>query len=644
MGPRALTALAVLAWGPGLLGAGDIHAAIRAGDLGAVRQILAERPAAAAVADEHGNTPLHCAVLGGDLALVTLILDSPVAVNATNQAGDTALHLAVLQGSVPSATALLDRGADVNAVGLLGRTPLGGAVSDALCSALPGGGAATVVPAPTQGPGANPPRALREAMTLTREQTELVLLLLRRGANPDMPSCGGLPPLHVVAMCNAADLAALLIDHGAKVTAVTEVGWTALHWAVLSGGGQTAQVLLDRGAAVDAAIPNVGTALHLAAMSGQPAAAELLISRGAHVNRPNRSGDAPLHTAVSMNWRQSALRQALTADLTRAVDSLPADLDGDGKADRALRSEARTAVQLILHGVFPALPPNYEGAAKTLLDHNADLEARNGKGLTPLLVAACGPGGNAAAVRFLLERGADVRARDREGHSALHCAVSGARLQRDRARRGLPAGAAGDHGPPLLGSPAEFQEVVEQLVAAGVDVQARDRSGKTALSTATAGGLTDIAAGLRAAGARDETEGQPAPGVLLGDLTRRAEQGSGEAQYDLAETYRLGRGIARDFELALRWYREAARNGSLNALYQLGIMTYKGEGVEADCSTAYAYLQVAREELARAGTPFDGDQETAFRCVKEKTDSGDRRRARRTAEQIRQGLGHVTPP
>lgn len=50
-----------------------------------------------------------------------------------------------------------------------------------------------------------------------------------------------------------------------------------------------------------------------------------------------------------------------------------------------------------------------------LLEHGADIEAKDGYGWTPLLLAA--QKGHEAVVRLLLEKGANIEAKGRDGWS-----------------------------------------------------------------------------------------------------------------------------------------------------------------------------------------------------------------------------------
>ena len=58
--------------------------------------------------------------------------------------------------------------------------------------------------------------------------------------------------------------------------------------------------------------------------------------------------------------------------------------------------------------------------------------------------------------------------------------------------------------------------------------------------------------------------------TILCILTVLAEQGNADVQFYLGEMYYYGYGVPRDDEEeAMRWYRMAAEQGDLRALYQL---------------------------------------------------------------------------
>jgi ankyrin repeat protein len=70
------------------------------------------------------RTPLHYAVLGGDVELARLLLEKGANPNAKDEYGETPLHIAVVRGDLQMAKLLLQYGADPNARDKWGETPL----------------------------------------------------------------------------------------------------------------------------------------------------------------------------------------------------------------------------------------------------------------------------------------------------------------------------------------------------------------------------------------------------------------------------------------------------------------------------------------------------------------------------------------
>ena len=110
--------------------------------------------------------------------------------------------------------------------------------------------------------------------------------------------------------------------------------------------------------------------------------------------------------------------------------------------------------------------------AAALLDHKAEVDARDDNGMTPLLVAALS--GHREIAALLLDHGADREARDSAGGATpLYQAAAWGRTG-----------------------------VVELLIGRGADVNARNHAGRTPLGAALAGGSADAARILREHGAR----------------------------------------------------------------------------------------------------------------------------------------------
>ena len=76
-----------------------------------------------------------------------------------------------------------------------------------------------------------------------------------------------------------------------------------------------------------------------------------------------------------------------------------------------------------------------------------------------------------------------------------------------------------------------------------------------------------------------------------------AEQGHAGAQVNLGGMFRDGRGVDRDDAEAARWYRRAAEQGQPFAQFNLAQMYAAGEGVQQDDVAAYVWYSVADARL-----------------------------------------------
>ena len=74
--------------------------------------------------DSIGYRPLHCAVCGGSVVLLSLLIQSGVEVDATCNSGATALHIATRRNAVDCVEVLLAAGAALDVRSDSGRTPL----------------------------------------------------------------------------------------------------------------------------------------------------------------------------------------------------------------------------------------------------------------------------------------------------------------------------------------------------------------------------------------------------------------------------------------------------------------------------------------------------------------------------------------
>ena len=134
MGTRRTSAgalVVILAWTwIGSATAGEIHDAVKNGDVETVKVLLKENPALVNDRDNRGRTPLHLAAAHEQEEIAKLLLAKKADVNAKDKDGCTPLHEAAQNGSGRVAKVLLSTKADVKARSNFGDTPLHDAADD----------------------------------------------------------------------------------------------------------------------------------------------------------------------------------------------------------------------------------------------------------------------------------------------------------------------------------------------------------------------------------------------------------------------------------------------------------------------------------------------------------------------------------
>ena len=234
------------------------------GDIRKVRRLLRLKTLDINVADDQG-TPLCQAAYTGHVAVVRELLSMPgIDVNLAQQAGATPLYFAVQEGCVGVVKVLLEeaRGLNVNLGTLKGST--------ALCIAA----------------------------QLGRE--EVVKLLLEvSNININASKFDGTTPLIGAVVTNFPGIVELLIKRGANVNIPFKDGTPALSMVAELDNIEMARVLLRT---PDIQINRAGrdrlTALAIASRKGHKEIVELLLKEGAEPNKRDKYGTTPLHYAA----------------------------------------------------------------------------------------------------------------------------------------------------------------------------------------------------------------------------------------------------------------------------------------------------------------------------------------------------------
>ena len=82
----------------------------------------------------------------------------------------------------------------------------------------------------------------------------------------------------------------------------------------------------------------------------------------------------------------------------------------------------------------------------------------------------------------------------------------------------------------------------------------------------------------------------------IATLTQKANAGDAKAQNELGDAYYYGKGVAKDFTEATKWYRKAAEQGNASAQYSLGFCYENGKGVTKNLTEAVKWYRKAVEQ------------------------------------------------
>lgn len=240
-----------------------------------------------------GFSALACAVRGGQVDAMEVLLNAGADVSHPSAGGNTPLHRAVQQGNLQMMDLLLDLGADPHCMNAQGFSPFYMAVEH------------------------NSPAVER---------------FLERGVEPDenqTPRSGGY--LFCSAQSGCLPVLSMLLDQGSDVDRVSFAGAVALHYAVYGGRAEAVQILIEQGADVN--IPNrrQWTALHQAVRIGSSELVRLLVENGADLEAKDKDGRTPL-LAASQTGQLDAVRDLL---------HLGADIEAEDNEHQSAQNLAR---------------------------------------------------------------------------------------------------------------------------------------------------------------------------------------------------------------------------------------------------------------------------------------------------------------
>uniref|UniRef100_A0A0G4HFC2 Uncharacterized protein n=1 Tax=Chromera velia CCMP2878 TaxID=1169474 RepID=A0A0G4HFC2_9ALVE len=252
--------------------------------------------------------------------------------------------------------------------------------------------------------------------------------------------------------------------------------------AVDFGSLEAVKILVERGAGLEVRREGAGKeggkrALHIACREGKPEIAEFLVSSGAELEAVTDIGITPLYYAA-----QAGETDLVIFLLRRGADAHAKGQNGRTPIFNAIGNGHRDVVELLLdHGarvnkrnklqenplfytavVFDGIPRDYREIAELLISGGADVNARDVDGWTVLHMAAWM--GVLGVLEALLANGANIHTIANSGLSALHCVAFLA--DSEEIEHGLYE---------------KKLRIAELLVSRGIDVDALDEAGNTAL-------------------------------------------------------------------------------------------------------------------------------------------------------------------
>jgi ankyrin repeat protein len=483
-------AAALLAWPLLASAAGERSALADAAmnrDAAAVRTLLAQG-ADANAPGAYGTPALHWAIRVEDRATAGLLLDAGADPNARTAQGVAPLHLAIANADLATVELLLAAGADATLPDRAGETPLmlAARTGDVVI-------AARLIAAGAPVDAREDAYAQTALMIAAREgRADIVRLLLEEGAEVNAQTRAGAVPGFRLPGENAGSKGVGIVrggwpDHGMR--APVPGAKTPLLYATRRGDLGITRLLVEAGADLELADADGVTPLLYAILNASVVAARapagprehlavarFLVERGANVNAIDWYGETPLWAAVDVrnldvngperdNHVDRAAALALVAELlARGAD--PNARTREYPPERRFLTPLGSLSWVDFTGQTPFLRAALAGdvtVMRLLLEHGADAHLATFAGTTPLMAAAGvnwvfnqtfdeGPAALLEAVVLCHELGLDVNAVNSMGLSAIHGA----------ANRGS-------------------NDIIEFLAAQGAQLDVPDRHGRTPL-------------------------------------------------------------------------------------------------------------------------------------------------------------------
>ncbi len=394
------------------------------------------------------ETPLHEAVLNGNLSLVQRWIAEGVNVHEKDSTGKTAIAYAKNRAIIQE---LLNAGAQIHPTAQFAIVTEES--NKAFLQAIKGGNLLAIKDLIERGLGDVHAQFndLKTSLHIAAEQGDplVVLLLIRAGADMESKDTCQNTPLMITGFTGKTEAAEVLLKEGASVNSCNKSNETTLHIAANKGFADTVACLIQYGANINAVtikgytplifslslntpFPYITTLLldagadpfkkdgfgqtvfHHAVKHGLENLIERLMHMGLPIDEPDNAGKTPFLYAASGGQirMMQKFKPQNAADYFNRKSEISAlhyaAASGDPECIVFAMKELNIDVNYSVKGITPlhwAAQVGKANGIECLLQFGANIEAKKETGATPLCAAV--EAGNLATVRCLLQHKAD---------------------------------------------------------------------------------------------------------------------------------------------------------------------------------------------------------------------------------------------